>query len=337
MDEMNIDIQSLIVHILDTNMQMPVLSQEEQLLDPDIGEFLQKHISRVLKDDGLKNAFFDEDSILMETFAVLKENTEKFIDCTSQMARNLYDIMLKNADIPSGDLCCCLFKLDSRQFFGLLKFNYRTSYIHMVHNDERGNINKIIRQKTALPGENQKVDECALICLEDMSIKLTEKKFEVDGEKVYYFSTMFLKCSGDISEKEKVKIFKKATKEFNKKFFAEDFTKAADIKQAVAESIEESESIDVESVAEKVFKRNPELRDSYIEHMEKSGIKNNNIYVDEKVSEKAFEKHKIKTDTGIEIDLPVDCYSNKDKIEFIGNPDGTISIVIKNINRITDV
>ena len=42
-------------------------------------------------------------------------------------------------------------------------------------------------------------------------------------------------------------------------------------------------------------------------------------------------QHKIKTDNGIELTVPTDVYKDKDAIEFINNPDGTISILITNV------
>jgi len=44
--------------------------------------------------------------------------------------------------------------------------------------------------------------------------------------------------------------------------------------------------------------------------------------------------HKIKTDTGIEITFPVDYTHDQRYIDFINNPDGTISIEIKNVGKI---
>ena len=42
------------------------------------------------------------------------------------------------------------------------------------------------------------------------------------------------------------------------------------------------------------------------------------------------------TDTGIEIVFPTDYYQKTDLIEFQNNADGTISIVIKNVGKITN-
>lgn len=44
--------------------------------------------------------------------------------------------------------------------------------------------------------------------------------------------------------------------------------------------------------------------------------------------------HKNKTDIGIEITFPVDYFKYNDYLEFINNPDGTISIQIKNISKL---
>ena len=44
--------------------------------------------------------------------------------------------------------------------------------------------------------------------------------------------------------------------------------------------------------------------------------------------------HKIRTDTGIEITFPAEYFENPDFIEFVSNPDGMISIELKNIGSI---
>ena len=40
------------------------------------------------------------------------------------------------------------------------------------------------------------------------------------------------------------------------------------------------------------------------------------------------------TDTGIEIKIPMDLYQNSGCVEFITNADGTISVLIKNIEHL---
>ncbi|WHH60561.1 nucleoid-associated protein [Petroclostridium sp. X23] len=333
----DISIKKMIVHILDNNLQMPVLSMREHPEDNETNEFIKKHIGKLFKDDHLKDAqFISIDNKVENLCQELANAQDQFIRITSEIGSILFDIMIKHVDIPSADLICCLFKAGNTTYLAILKFNYKHSFIHYIQSDESGTINSIIKQKTTLPGENQKVEEYALVNLNDFSIKLVEKKYEINGEKTFYFSDLFLKCTTKISTAEKVKLFTKATEKFQKQYFEEDYTKPVEIRKAVADSIEEKEVIDVMNVADNVFRQNPELKQEYLEEIRKTGLKDTMIEVSEKIAEKTFKRQKIKTDTGIEINLPVEYYGNKDRIEFINNPDGTISIVIKNIGKISD-
>ena len=50
---------------------------------------------------------------------------------------------------------------------------------------------------------------------------------------------------------------------------------------------------------------------------------------------KKFQKQHLTTDTGIEITIPMEEYKDPEKVEFITNPDGTISVLIKNIGHLS--
>ena len=46
------------------------------------------------------------------------------------------------------------------------------------------------------------------------------------------------------------------------------------------------------------------------------------------------EKQFLTTDTGIEINIPMEVYRDKKKVEFITNDDGTVDIMIRNIQEL---
>lgn len=332
----NLTIKKVAVHILDNNLQMPVLSEVECCLNDDIVEFVEKHIEKIIKDENLKSAeFIEEDNKIKSICMDISMDNNSFLKGTASMAEELFKIMYENPDIPPADVIFTLFTLGNTAHLAILKLNYKHSYIHHVEATENGMVNSIIKQKTALPSISQRIDELALINLEDLSLKISEKKYTINGEKIYYFSTMFLKCCSEISLSEKVKLFTKATKKFSETYFDEDPVIHGEIKKAIVESIEENDVIDVEEVAKTVFPENPQLKQEFVEHVERVGLQERIIPIDsEKIIEKNFRKQKIKTDIGVEISLPVEYYGNRDKIEFINNPDGTISILIKNISKI---
>jgi hypothetical protein len=61
-----------------------------------------------------------------------------------------------------------------------------------------------------------------------------------------------------------------------------------------------------------------------------------NIKLEKNFAIRTGKNHKIKTDTGIEISFPVEYFENPNFIEFVNNPNGTISIEVKNIGKITN-
>jgi hypothetical protein len=85
-----------------------------------------------------------------------------------------------------------------------------------------------------------------------------------------------------------------------------------------------------------VYEKNADIKQEYVQEIEKAGIIEKEISLPQKIIEKKFKTHRIKTDTGIEIDFPLEYADNTDRIEFVNNPDGTVSIIIKNVGRITN-
>lgn len=333
----DITIKRAVLHVLDSNSGMPVISRGELEITAELAEYLANHIDKLLEDSNLKNAVFagDENNIL-NLCKLLNDNEEDFLLITADMAVKLFKIMQEQIDIPSADLVCCLAEINGTRHIGIMKLNYKAGFTHWVNNEEEGSVNTIIRHRTLLPQEGQKLEECALVSLHDFSIKLLEKQYEINGVKEFYLAKYFLKCSCELSDNAKLKILDKVSKSINKKYFDEDFEKAIKVKKAVSESFEETSSIQVDRIADKVFDKNLDIRHEYVEEIAKAGLPEKEITIPDRLIEKKFKTHRIKTDTGIEIDFPLEYAGNNDRIEFVNNSDGTISIIIKNIGRITN-
>lgn len=338
LDINDINIKKIIVHILDSESQIPVYSNFEHPLDDDIKNFTKKHILKILSDNSIKTSYFkDESNDVKLICEELNRDENQFVKSSIDISEKLFNIMIKYPDIPPCDLIVVLFNVNNIDFLGVLKFNYKSSYIHFVSSNEEGNINKIIRQKTTLPNENQKVDECSLIDLNSLDIKILEKQYMLDGENDFYFTKKFIECVSEKSDKEKIKSLNDATYKFNKKYFENDFITSSNLNNSIRECLEENESIDINEIADKTFSKSSEMKKLYIEHLKENGIQEKEITLENKeFGEKIYSKQKIKTKDGIEIKLPREYYNDKNKLEFLNNPDGTISILIKNIGGIID-
>ena len=86
---------------------------------------------------------------------------------------------------------------------------------------------------------------------------------------------------------------------------------------------------------EEVFKANPVQQEAAKKELADADMMRP-LPVNREFATKVGEHHKIKTDTGIEITFPSEYIENTDFIRFINNPDGTLSIELKNIGKIVN-
>lgn len=334
MQKEDIHLQQVIIHIMDSTMGMPVLS--DQILDhgSDFGDFVRAHIFRLLESDDMKKCSFDENS---QVEAVLEEyRQDQFVACSQKLGELLYGVMNKNIDIPPADLLVVEYQVEQQPFLALLKMNYKTYYTHMTDSDPWGNSNSVIKQKAILPGENQKLAEAALIDLTDKSLRLIEKKYDVNGVKTNYFSQLFLQCHGSLSPKTKLAIVTKAVDDVQKKFYheSEQFEVQMETKSIINQTLEEEGSFAVPVLMDKIFKEQEEMKEEVMKKLDKYHLAETEVAPQNPNTTKKYGKQNLITDTGIEIRIPMEQYQNKDKVDFITNPDGTISVLIKNIGSI---
>ena len=342
MEKGEIRLRKVIVHILDSTAGMPALS--DTLLDygSDFGDFLRGHICRIIATDDKKTCeFHKEESEVFQQIQDFVEaglTDEAFISASQNAAAHLYGIMNKNIEIPQADFVAALFETDKGKYLAFLKMDYKSSYTHKTQSDAFGNSNEIIKFRAILPAETQKLSEAAIINLGDFTISMIEKKYEVNGTKTNYFSKLFLKCSGALSPKSQLSIVTRAIDMVQKKYFndGEQFEAQMETKQVIHEQLTETGAVDVPFVLDKVFKEKEACKEEVQEKLEKYKMGTDvKIEPQAESTTRKFEKQHLATDTGVEIKIPMEQYQDGEHIEFITEPDGSISILIKKVGRIT--
>ncbi len=331
-----IRIKKAIVHILDSTIGMPVLSDVELDFGSEFADFLKEHIAKISSgDDGKSRQFYKEES---EVYRMLTQYSDDFfVDVSKDMADFLYSIMNSNIDIPPADLIVVRFRYGEEEYLGLLKMNYKSLYTHRtLASEEGGNTNEIIRHKSILPPESQRLSEAAIIGLSDLSVQVVERKYDVNGEKTNYFSYLFLKCSGRMSHKSKLSIVTKAVEAVQKDGYGDlgQYEAQMKAKRIIQEELEERGGFVVEEIAEKIFEEKPELKTAFQDKMEKYDMVKEEVLPQSEATTRKYQKQHLFTDTGIEIKIPMEQYKNPGSVEFITNPDGTVSVLIKNIGHL---
>ncbi|MBO0481973.1 nucleoid-associated protein [Candidatus Enterococcus courvalinii] len=330
---MDIYLKKAILHIIDRETGSPVFSQKELDLTKDfIRDFLQKKIQKISSAQ-TKTGHLAEDSQFAKS---IQHFSEDFIVASEEIVTRWYEIYQESEEAPSADVFVVMYEVDTELYVALLKVNYREAYTHFVDADETGIENKLILNRAILGSKSQKADEAIAVNLRELSYELLEKKYEFSGKKEWYFSEKVIESVPAPSLEQNVKVIQKVAKQIGKKFETEEFDMVADLKEAVYDTIEEKGRLDHEMIAEKVFKENISAKMAFKEEVQEHGFVPEAIPVKEvqEISEKKFGKQKFKLSNGIELIVPVDVYRNPDLIEFVNNPDGTISVMIKNVDEV---
>jgi nucleoid-associated protein YejK len=326
-------INKAILHIFDSISDIIVLADKGMdMQDNTINLYLEKHIQKSILDPNLKFGSFQGDSPFLSNLRKVIQGNLSFECFSRQIAKDFFSMIKVSDQIESTDLLFCQYENDSKNYLGIINFGNKNGYIHQVNNKDAQIQNNIIHNFAILPTTTQKVKECVFINLENLEIKYCDKLRYINGHDVNVWPEKLLQCNTSLSPKESLNIVKNITKNIAEQNGYNPTSVLSHVKEYIVANTETSNKIDTADLGQEIFPDSESVQAKFVEKTNEAGIKGT-IAISPAVT-RAEKSQKIKTDTGIEITFPVNYFHNKDYIEFINNPDGTISIQIKNIGKI---
>ena len=366
-------INHAILHIFDFTSCVNSFSQEElDLSNRQIKQFVTKHAKRALDSTDNMRGSFVEGSAFAEELRAYFTDRRDFVDLSTQIAQYFAAELGRQEKPVSTDLLVVDFEEDAparkaaepldpesdpeagedaasdasqaeadamaridpaKRYFALLLMESRQAFMHVVDRGEfGGTVNDIERHYAILPSPSQKIASYAVIDLRTMAVMFSDKPREVAGEDIMLIPDGLLQCTKEASSKETLGEITRIVEEVAAEYGANTTIALAKAKDYVAERSAEEADITPEELAEEVFDDEP-IRERFVEAAEKEQIPER-VAVEQRVAERVARNHKIRTDTGIEITFPSEYSRNPDFIEFVSEPNGLISIELKNIGSI---
>lgn len=329
-------LKKAILHILDFSSDVCVFSTKElDIADFGTGEFIEKHLTKILEDGASRKGEFQEFSLFAQVLDRYKREQIDFAELSTSAGHLVYDA-LEGIDEPEPiDFMVCQFTDETNEYLALMVLPNKTAYTHQVENTSEGACNKLIRYFTILPGTNQRISSYALIDLNNGQIRLCDKKRSIQGEDIEILPQKVLQCVFNRSDRDTVKIIKKIAGQVAEEFGANPAVAVSRAKSCIIENAEANLPFTPSDICEEVFFDNDVMKQSFREKAMEAEMPGK-IQVENAKVVKSIRSHKIKTDTGIEITIPTEYLENNRYVEFINNPDGTISISLKNIGKIVN-
>ena len=327
---MEIIIHQAILHVLDTTLDAPVLSGGGMELTAEKTAYLQNHIEKLLASDEIRQCRPLPDSAFRNEL----EHNQDFIDLSCRIAGVLFDYMHAHTTIPGADLAVVDFTRDGAPWLGILKLNYKNGYTHYTETVEGAPINSIIQQRACLPTQSGKVEEGALVNLTDYSMRLLEKKYDIDGHKEFYLSSVVFQYTQAEPEKKKLQAIQEAAAQAVKDAYEDEPHADAQVAMLIANLAADNDNqVSVEQVRQQLAEEYPLAAVPFDDYVEKSEV------LEEAAAPvtvtpariRRMESRSIRTANGIEVKIPTELLNSDSELEFLHDPDGSVSLLIKNV------
>jgi hypothetical protein len=327
---MEIIIHQAILHVLDTTLDAPVLSGGGMELTAEKTAYLQNHIEKLLASDEIRQCRPLPDSAFRNEL----EHNQDFIDLSCRIAGVLFDYMHAHTTIPGADLAVVDFTRDGAPWLGILKLNYKNGYTHYTETVEGAPVNSIIQQRACLPTQSGKVEEGALVNLTDYSMRLLEKKYDIDGHKEFYLSSVVFQYTQAEPEKKKLQAIQEAAAQAVKDAYEDEPHADAQVAMLIASQAADNDNqVSVEQVRQQLAEEYPLAAVPFDDYVEKSEV------LEEAAAPvtvtpariRRMESRSIRTANGIEVKIPTELLNSDSELEFLHDPDGSVSLLIKNV------
>ena len=327
---MEIIIHQAILHVLDTTLDAPVLSGGGMELTAEKTAYLQNHIEKLLASDEIRQCRPLPDSAFRNEL----EHNQDFIDLSCRIAGVLFDYMHAHTTIPGADLAVVDFTRDGTPWLGILKLNYKNGYTHYTETVEGAPVNSIIQQRACLPTQSGKVEEGALVNLTDYSMRLLEKKYDIDGHKEFYLSSVVFQYTQAEPEEKKLQAIQEAAAQAVKDAYEDEPHADAQVAMLIANQAADNDNqVSVEQVRQQLAEEYPLAAVPFDDYVEKSEV------LEEAAAPvtvtpariRRMESRSIRTANGIEVKIPTELLNSDSELEFLHDPDGSVSLLIKNV------
>lgn len=331
-----VKINHAILHILDFDSAVNVMSERELDFDTRaVRSFVSSHLRRARTSVDNRRAAFSEESAFAGELKGYFFGDREFVDLSQQIAEFFGAELAKADKMESTDVLVADFDDDDDvRWFAVLLMASRTAFMHEVAREAGEVRNDIAKRYAILPAPSQKVSSYALVRASSMEAFYVDRKRKIMGEDTLIIPDGLLQCESGVSGKEVIEAVTRIVEEVAEEHGANTAVALAKAKAAVAEKVEVDEEIAPWDIAEDIFEDEPVLKERVEERVREERLPER-VAVERAVVERApVRNHKIRTDTGIEISFPAEMLKDTDYVQFVNEPNGLISIELRNIGSI---
>jgi len=247
------------------------------------------------------------------------------------------DESMQALEIPRAgfDMAVFSFDRDNDPHLCVVQLPYRKAMVHQIEMDGEQIVTDVREHGFVLPPAGSNAFSGFVVNLSSGDIRLRDTAVLTNAGSRMLFSEALFAMAQTRTTREAVQAVSEMIVQAAPPEMTEQELKPA-VKRAMARSIEEKGVIDVQDVAQEVFRSDPQ-REMIIEQvsrqMQEEAIEPV-IPVENRRVMTQLQKLKIRTDNGISITLPRTLADDENSFAVVQNDDGTISIIISKVQEL---
>ncbi|WP_033152546.1 nucleoid-associated protein [Streptococcus equinus] len=317
-------IKRIVIHQFTPNDTELILSDQLLTITPRIDEYFRKKLSKVFSDEA-KRGTFSEDNVFLSYLS------DDLMESSLKIAQLWKEEFVISDNQKTNDLVFIQFDKDGVEHFAFLRVALRENFTHISSDSE----SPIKVTQNNFPSAAQTPDEALVINRSNRNYYLIEKRIKHNGSFANYFSENLLQVQPEQSVKKSIKMVEQTAQKIAENFQQDDFAFQSKMKAAIYKNLEEEQELSPEKLADQLFDNNLTARLTFVDELKESIPEPIQVSdIDHSRQTKKLENQKLSLSNGIQLIVPNNVYEDAESVEFIQNPNGTYSILIKNIEDI---
>ena len=322
------------VYIYDGSAASPIFPAKPGKPTDEAGAYLSAIADRLENSDASRTTCVEPGSAQEELLR--RFGYTPFGEAADALMRGM-DESMQALEIPRAgfDMVIFSFDRDNDPHLCVAQLPYRRAMVHQIEMEGEAANTQLQEHGYVLPLSGSKAFSGFVVNLSTGDIRLRDTAVLTNVGNRMFFSEALFAMAQTRTTKESVQKVSEMIAQAAPPYMPEQELRPA-VKRAMAKSIEEKGVIDVQDVAEEVFRSDPE-REAIIEEVSRQMQEEAMepvIPVENKRVMTQLAKLKIKTDNGISISLPRTLADDENSFAVVNNDDGTLSIIISRVQAL---
>lgn len=324
MEAIYLEIQRLIIHSLDENLQTEILSERQMNLNDQkyTEDYIKRFVKSCLNSSGSYKGEFNETSKFKESI----DESLNFVELTKELSKKTFALHKRLGDSKNLNLIYALVENVDELLLCFFEVHGKDGFIRIVNKDDVIE-NKIIHNSMILPNTFASVKASFILNLENYDLCLN------GGVDYKEFFVELFDCELVANSKTAFGTMEEVIGEIMEQREEDALNKIIQTKETLHEVAQEYDIVSTEDVINEILEHPNDEEKEFIQ--EKFIHENIQDDLDLKKLKKSrvLSRHRIKTENGFEIVIPLNEMDLEPVFEVEENPDGTRNIIIKNVGN----